>query len=341
MSAVIALAGCLETADSGHRAPVVQYGQNGGAESTGMHTVSGGDTVWTIAQGYKLSMQDIIRVNHLSPPYNLPAGTRLKLPPPATYNVRPNDSLYTISQTFSASVTEMARLNNLSPPYRIREGQALKVPAMHTPTRTAPPQMVARIERIEQQQQGREQRMAYVPPPATVHAQPLPAPAGQQHPWQLPQPAPTVATPAQPKPAPTAVVAKAPPRAGGKFGWPVRGTVISGYGPKEGGLHNDGINIEAERGAPVYAAENGVIVYAGGELKGFGNMILIKHADRWVTAYAHMDSITAQRGQQVKMGDVIGTVGSTGSVGSPQLHFETRRGTEALNPVVYLGKSQS
>ena len=112
--------------------------------------------------------------------------------------------------------------------------------------------------------------------------------------------------------------------------------IVSGYGPKAGGFHNDGINIAAPRGTPVLAADNGVIVYVGNELKGSGNLILVRHADRWMSAYAHLDKTTVARGQVVKRGEKLGTVGSTGSVGSPQLHFEVRRGTQALNPAKYL-----
>lgn len=97
-------------------------------------------------------------------------------------------------------------------------------------------------------------------------------------------------------------------------------------------MHNDGINIAASRGAPIRAAENGVVVYAGNELRGFGNLLLLRHADGWMTAYAHADEILVARGDQVKRGEVIGRVGSTGNVASPQIHFEIRRGSRAVNP---------
>ena len=115
------------------------------------------------------------------------------------------------------------------------------------------------------------------------------------------------------------------------------GRTISGYGPKKDGLHNDGINIAAARGTPVKAAENGVVVYVGNELKGSGNLILVRHADRYMSAYAHLDRFLIKRGQTVQRGQTIGTVGSTGAVSSPQLHFELRRGTKAINPQGYIG----
>ncbi|HJS33618.1 MAG TPA: M23 family metallopeptidase, partial [Alphaproteobacteria bacterium] len=128
--------------------------------------------------------------------------------------------------------------------------------------------------------------------------------------------------------------AVAPPaaRAGRGFAWPVRGRVVSDFGPKPGGLHNDGLNIAVPRGTPFHAADNGVVVYAGNELRGFGNLILVRHDGGWVTAYAHADEINAQRGDQVRRGQVLGKVGQTGNVASPQLHFEIRRGTRAVDP---------
>ena len=123
------------------------------------------------------------------------------------------------------------------------------------------------------------------------------------------------------------------------FLWPVTGKVVSEFGPLADGLHNDGINIAAPMGTPVRAAENGVVVYAGNELRGFGNMLLIRHADGFVTAYAHNESLLVARGDTVERGQIIARVGSSGNVDSPQLHFEIRVGTDAVDPREYLGSS--
>ena len=119
-------------------------------------------------------------------------------------------------------------------------------------------------------------------------------------------------------------------------GRPVRGPVLSGFGAKAKGLRNDGINIAAQRGAPVMAAEHGVVAYAGNELRGFGNLLLIKHANGWITAYAHNDTLLVRRGDRVERGQRIATVGATGNVRSPQLHFELRRGRIAEDPEKHL-----
>jgi murein DD-endopeptidase MepM/ murein hydrolase activator NlpD len=130
------------------------------------------------------------------------------------------------------------------------------------------------------------------------------------------------------------------PRGGSRFQWPVRGSILSDFGPKPGGLHNDGINISASRGASVVSADNGVVAYAGNELRGFGNLLLIRHADGWMTAYAHLDDMLVERGAKVTRGQKIGTVGSTGNVSSPQLHFEVRRGNRAIDPREHLGSEK-
>ncbi len=131
-------------------------------------------------------------------------------------------------------------------------------------------------------------------------------------------------------------LAKPASRSTSKFRWPLKGRVISGFGRKPNGARNDGINIAVPAGATVKAAENGVVAYAGNELKGYGNLVLIRHADDWVTAYAHVSRIMVKRGQKVRRGEIIAKAGQTGSVSRPQLHFEIRKGAQAVNPVPYM-----
>lgn len=125
-------------------------------------------------------------------------------------------------------------------------------------------------------------------------------------------------------------------RSGGQFIWPVQGRVISGFGPHNDGMHNDGINIAAEPGAPVKAAEGGVVVYAGNELASYGYLLLIRHPSGYVTAYAHNRRLLVKKNDKVKRGQLIASVGSTGDVDRPQLHFEIRRGEKAVDPRRYL-----
>ena len=120
------------------------------------------------------------------------------------------------------------------------------------------------------------------------------------------------------------------------FLWPVRGRILSVYGTEAGGVHNDGINISAPQGTTVSAAESGTVAYAGNELRGFGNLLLIKHADGWVTAYAHNQVLLVKKDQKIRRGQPIARVGNSGGVDPAQLHFELRRGTKAVDPLDHL-----
>jgi murein DD-endopeptidase MepM/ murein hydrolase activator NlpD len=135
------------------------------------------------------------------------------------------------------------------------------------------------------------------------------------------------------------VATSAPASTAMNLRWPVKGKVILGYGPKSDGLKNEGINIAVPEGTSIRAADDGVVAYSGNELKGYGNLVLIRHAGGYVTAYAHAKQLMVKRGDTVKRGDVIGLAGQTGAVTSPQLHFEVRKGAAALDPMKYIGTS--
>ena len=126
------------------------------------------------------------------------------------------------------------------------------------------------------------------------------------------------------------------PMSGNSFRWPVKGRVVSGFGTKPDGGHNDGINISVPQGTPVKAAENGVVAYAGSELKGYGNLVLVRHANNWVSAYANNEEILVQRGDKVSRGQIIAKAGTSGGVSQPQVHFELRKGSRPVDPTKYM-----
>lgn len=278
-----------------------------------------GDTLYKISERYDIAMRDIALANRLQAPFKVSPGMRLKMPPPQKYKTRPGDTLYSVSRLFGVNTSEIAELNDLRAPYKVAPGQTLRLPTVTRKTAPPPRAVVASVPKVDK----------------PVQIAPLPGqkPAAVSENVQEMEAVSAV----PPKPEPKAkIIAQTPPRASSKFLKPVEGAIISTYGPKENGLHNDGINISAPPGTPVRAADNGVVVYAGSELKGSGNLVLVRHDGRWMTAYAHMGNIQIKRGDVIKRGQTIGTVGSTGSVDSPQLHFEVRRGTEAINPKQYL-----
>ena len=271
---------------------------------TPVYYVARGDTVYGIARRFGLPIRSLLDANGIEPPYVLKIGQKLVLPLPRSYTVQKGDTVYGISRRHRVDITEFVRLNGINPPFTIALGQKVLIPPgtkVGAPANGAP----------------RPQPRASTLPPKVAGLAALPARRTQ----------PPVA--ASPSPV---VIPKPPPRQDAKFLWPVKGKVISSFGPKGGGLHNDGINISAPRGSIVRAAESGVVAYAGNELKGFGNLVLLKHAGGWTTAYAHNDTIAVRRGQTVRRGQQIARVGSSGNVAQPQLHFELRKGSRAVNP---------
>lgn len=278
--------------------------RRGGGADQGGYVVARGDTVYGIAQRFGVSTRALIDWNRLNPPYLLIPGQRLRLPSAQEYVVRRGDSIYAISRRFGVDMPTLVQVNDIRAPYTIRVGQRLQLPA------------------------GAK--------PAVQTASVSPADSARTRATDVPS---TSASPASRPAAPSRGVSTTSPppaRAPGGFVWPVEGRVVSSYGAKTGGLYNDGLNIAAPRGAPVRAADNGVVAYAGEEIRGFGNLLLIKHDDGLITAYAHADALLVKRGDIVTRGQVVARVGQTGSVESPQLHFEVRRGTEAVDPARYL-----
>ena len=131
------------------------------------------------------------------------------------------------------------------------------------------------------------------------------------------------------------------PMSGNSFRWPVQGRIISVFGTKPDGGHNDGIDVAVPQGTSVKAAENGVVAYAGNELKGYGNLVLVRHANNWVSAYAHNEEILVKRGDKVRRGQIIAKAGNTGSVSQPQVHFELRKGSRPVDPTKYMSQTQA
>lgn len=294
----------------------------------GRYVVAKGDSLYGIARRSGLPLRAIIDANAMQPPYKLTLGQSLTIPQARAHVVAPGDTVFNISRRYGVDRSELVRLNGLEPPYAIPLGQTLILPQPGTGTRvtqiaTAPQARPA--TKATPGSQSAAQPQAALGEPI---AKPIPKPAAKSA---------TRSTAPKPVVAKRGPVGKPPPRSKSTFLWPVQGPVLSSYGGKKDGVHNDGVNIAAPRGAPVRAAENGVVAYAGEELKGFGKLLLIKHADNWVTAYAHNEKLLVQQGDVVTRGQSVARVGSTGSVPRPQLHFEVRRGTRAVNPETMMG----
>ena len=298
--------------DRGGRPVTSSMGQVG---SGGVYVVQRGDSVYRIARAQDVPIRSLIDANNLKPPYDIYPGQKLRIPHGRFHVVQRGETVYSISRRYNVDMASLTNLNRIPPPYEIQVGQKLQIPgrgetrfASNVPTPQARPSST--------RQASGDTR--------TAMALPLQRP-GQR--TVAPTSAPRVAK--DPLPA--------PPAATGRFVWPVRGKVISSYGPKASGLHNDGINIAVPEGTPVHAAQTGVVAYAGNELKGYGNLLLIRHSDGWVTAYAHNSKLLVKRGDKVVRGQKVALAGKTGSVVTPQLHFEIRKGAKALDPTGLIG----
>ncbi|MBC8451948.1 MAG: M23 family metallopeptidase [Rhodospirillaceae bacterium] len=270
-----------------------------------IHTVKRADSLYLIAQRYGLSTRSLIAANKLQPPYRLFVGQRLSLPRPRMHKVARGDTVYAISRRYDVAMSQLVHINGLRPPYTIIVGKTLRLPSAVEADR---PQL-ARKSTEAGANSSREQK----------------ALKGGKAAKQV-------------KTARRRMRNQKLPPTRGSFIWPLRGRVISRFGAKGKGLHNDGINLAAPRGTPVQAAQAGVVAYAGNELRGFGKLVLIRHKKGIMSAYAHNDALLVRSGDTVRRGQPIAKVGSTGSVGEPQLHFEIRSGRDAVNPVRFLGR---
>ena len=345
----------------------------GAAAAADTITVEAGDSLYAIAQRYRVSLADLIDANGLHHGVSLKPGQQLLLPagavarqarraarsqpqvtvvpvaatpvtaagisaghapavaaaapttgaaPPAwqgRYTIKAGESLYGIARQHKVTLAELKSVNDITNPLQVKAGTTLIVPA----TAEAP---VAEA----------------------------PAARGQVAPQEAPATARIINAPAEKKlvslrsdqmsdadplsPAAAAPITAEEPSTG-RFRWPVRGRVIAGFGRRPDGTHNDGINLAVPQGTDVHASEGGKVAYAGNELKGYGNLILIRHDNGYVSAYAHNEQLLVKRDDVVRRGQVIAKAGKTGAVDQPQLHFELRQGSKPVDPMPHLEKN--
>ena len=269
--------------------------------------IAPGDTVYSIARRHGTTIRDLILKNGLVAPYKILAGQTLLIPIPERHIVVTGDTVFALSNKYKVDMRTLVELNTLKPPYQLKKGQVLKIPNSSNREEGGPKRNIRNVLTAR----------------SDIVFSPFPRPKPVSNPRRE-------RTRVHHQNSP---ISKPLDRGGKYFLWPVRGTVISRFGPRRGGLHNDGINIAAPRGAPVFAAENGVVAYTGNGIKGFGNLLLVKHSGGWTTAYAHVDRVLVKRGDRVKRGETIGTIGTSGKVNKPQLHFEIRKGSQAVDPM--------
>jgi len=306
--------------------------------------VEPGQTLYSIARANGMTAATLASANDIAPPYNVHAGQRIRIPgvdepraeaayAPVNQNFSPKTSmhrvesgetLFSLGRSYGVHPYKIADLNSLSHNASLTVGQKIRIPGGKTAERIEsedvkvpaeePSERYAEENSDQKQNFESDSDIAYAPPEDESSA-----PAGGEE-------------QSEEQPAEETI---------NSFRWPVKGRVISKFGSKPGGARNEGINIAVPEGTSVRAADGGVVAYAGNELKGYGNLVLIRHDGGWVTAYAHTRQLLVKRGDTVRRGDVIAKAGQTGSVESPQLHFELRKGATAVDPLKYLTAAQA
>lgn len=302
-----------------------------------VHTVKSGDTLTSIARGFDMSVKEVADANDIDTGKPLRLGTKIKGPATTSkaYVAQNGDTLAAIGKRFNVSVKALAAENDLRTSATIKKGQKIVLPDGYkdkgpiktttTVARPTPPEPSNTYAKVETPAPR---------PSAPIGASPAPtpsSPAPYTPSYSRPS-APIAAQPVTPPPSSRPIIesSAAPTEAEiiasgkGKFAWPVRGEIISSFGVKGTGQRNDGLDIRAAQGAPVLSAADGEVAYAGNQVPTFGNLVLVKHADGWVTAYAHLSSINVKMRQQVRQGEQLGAVGATGGTNEPKLHFEMR-----------------
>ena len=328
---------------------VVDTGNTTTITKVGTVRVEQGMTLYSISRANGLTVAQLANANNIAPPYTVSTGRVLRIPGVAQarapkpsfasqeqeefasdepvkkasggrHTVRGGETLFSLGRKYGVSPYAIADLNGLPHDQSLNVGQSLRMPGgtaksivSKVPAVEEPDQIASDEEPIETD--DTEQSFTLKKPAQDLDEEvPVAKPVLQQ---------------TEVDSAPTM----------GSMRWPVKGKIISEYGAKPNGLKNEGINIAVPEGTGVRAAESGVVAYAGNELKGYGNLVLIRHEGGWVTAYAHAKELFVKRGDIVKRGDVIAKAGQTGSVSSPQLHFEVRKGATAMDPLKFLAST--
>ncbi|HEY6254671.1 MAG TPA: peptidoglycan DD-metalloendopeptidase family protein [Xanthobacteraceae bacterium] len=342
-------------------APSRQWNWDGGTAVT----VAQGETVESIARRHGVPVSAIMEANNLASPNTIQVGQRLVIPryaptlaaaapvppapthtappvaapaaprpmlasvssppkaaPPVTTSASPptagganssvhvvasGETLTKIAHQYGKSVADIAKANNIPPYSKVSIGDRLYIPGVRISSARPETERVA---------------AAPAPPPAKVASNAAPA-------QSVSVVTPAADTPSSDTPAKTADATPG-------FRWPARGRIIAGFGPKPNGQQNDGIDVAVPENTPIKAAEDGVVAYAGSELKGYGNLVLVRHPNGYVTAYAHAKELLVKRGDPIKRGEVIAKSGQTGLVDVPELHFEVRKGTVPVDPMPFL-----
>ena len=272
-----------------------------------------GDNLLRIALNNNSTLREIATINNIKPPYKVYVGQKIKVPvknnseiknSPNTkttnkeyYKVQKGDNLYSISRDTGISVGNLISYNNLKKPYNIYVGQKLYLKNRKNNTNNV----------VQKQAQENKQvaKLEKVEQPKTQSSS-------------------------------TSTNTQSTQQSSALFAWPARGEIIKKFGKQANGDYSDAIHIKAPLGTPILSANDGEVAYAGNELKGYGNIIIVKHNNGWLSIYGYCDTMKVKVKDKVSKGQTIGTVGQTGDINEPQLYFSIRKGRVVMDPMKYL-----
>lgn len=279
--------------------------------------VGKGESLFDIAERTHSPLSGLIKFNKLEPPFALNEGQELKLPPLKVHIVKSGETFEQIAKRYSVHLPSLANFNNLPKPYKVSKGQKIILPPMVRDNLTGlEPRDLIDLLTAEidggAQVTGKTPEIILTPKPEKSEVPELP---------------PIITGPSK--------LAK------GQFIWPLNGKIIDKYGQKPGFRKNDGIDIAAPEDTPFVAAADGEVVYAGNQLVGYGWLVLVRHSNKIITAYAYGSNIKVKEKDKVKKGQILGLVGQTGRAKTPSLHFQIRDGTTPVDPTPYLPQRKS
>jgi len=280
-------------------------------------SIKQGDTLFRISRKYAVALRKLIEINGLKAPYIIKKGQFLKIPGVRFHIAQVDETIYGIARAHGVRMRSLVKINQLAPPYKIQRGDRLQIPYSKGVSKRVPRGTKKTESQIQNKIEKKDlkfnkklgSRNSFGKKDLKTGPKILLRPTVNSSLAKINTP---------------------------KFLWPVAGRIIVSFGPRKNGFYNDGINIAAKHGTSVRAVGKGIVAYVGNQLQGFGNLLLIRHPEGWMSAYAHSSIVLVRRGSAVQRGQVIAEIGQTGNVGRPQLHFELRRGDKAVDPRQFL-----
>lgn len=335
--------------------------------------VKEGDSLYGLAREYNMKLSEIVDLNNISKPYNIYIGQRIKVYDNETVKQQPKteyktvkiqqgDNLLRIALNNNSTLREIATINNIKPPYKVYVGQKIKVPVKNSGEVKSLTNKKETNKEYYKVQKGDNlysiSRDTGIPVGNLISYNNLKKPyniyvgqklylknrnnntskTSQKQPQQETKQVVKLEKVEQPKTQPSSTTTSSQPtqQSNALFSWPVRGDIIKKFGKQANGDYSDAIHIKAPLNTPILAAGDGEIAYAGNELKGYGNIIIVKHNNGWLSIYGYCDTMKVKVKDKVSKGQTIGTVGQTGDISEPQLYFSIRKGRVVMDPMKYL-----